>query len=369
MLIKLLTLYLITICINFKEKTRNLQCSNSPISDDLRTNNHRLMSLALCCVECASQKFNKVEKCLDGCKRSSSGNLNFKNIMSTESLKLLCRDDRRMVLTSNAQNSDSNESNIYIVKIAQYSRDSSDDVEFFVLSITVVNPNYPTPAIIKEKHCSSCELFKILREKGRTHFRYAEGPSLERNVAVINLESELHQLTLKDELFYSPPLVIRSPPIGEMFPTACHDPQHPIFQITNREMPLRCIESYLRIYSDQVNHIAMSMSVNKNNRVLGITPPSSNTSTFILPDLIPDTKYNISLASINKRLEYAIIANNENIKVFGFKADSEDLEHITATVKWSPSDDMCYFYELIWHSETDTMSLPNVHQVNDLLLR
>lgn len=60
MLIKLLTLSLITICINFKEKTRNLQCSNSPISDDLRANNHRLMSLAWCCVECASQKFNKV---------------------------------------------------------------------------------------------------------------------------------------------------------------------------------------------------------------------------------------------------------------------------------------------------------------------
>lgn len=83
--------------------------------------------------------------------------------------------------------------------------------------------------------------------------------------------------------------------------------------------------------------------------------------------------------------EYAIIANNEvfstlrqnlkpkkierqNIRVISYQQDPTDVHHLSATTTWKPSDDMCYFYELIWHSLTDTMELPKVIEVNDVSL-
>lgn len=86
---------------------------------------------------------------------------------------------------------------------------------------------------------------------------------------------------------------------------------------------------------------------------------------------------------MNLGREYAIIANNEvyttlrqnlkpkkiekqNIRVISYHQDPTDVNYLSATVTWKPSDDMCYFYELIWHSLTDTMALPKVFEVHDV---
>lgn len=52
MLIKLITYSLLTICINFKEKSGNVPCSNPSMSDTIQENNNRLMYMARCCVQC-----------------------------------------------------------------------------------------------------------------------------------------------------------------------------------------------------------------------------------------------------------------------------------------------------------------------------
>lgn len=86
---------------------------------------------------------------------------------------------------------------------------------------------------------------------------------------------------------------------------------------------------------------------------------------------------------MNLDREYAIIANNEvfstlrqnlkprriekqNIRVISYQQDPTDVSRLSATVTWKPSDDMCYFYELIWHSLTDTMTQPKVVEVHDV---
>ncbi|KAL5289354.1 tor family protein [Megaselia abdita] len=242
MLIKLITYSLLTICINFKDKGGNPPCSSPSMSDMIRENNNRLMFIARCCVQCLEN--NTVEeqqrKCLDYCKRNTSEKLVFKNIMSTESLKLLCRDDRRLVFSLQSRDSHPN-GTIYIVKIMKYFMNSTDLVEIYM----------------------------------------------------------------------------------------------------------------------------------------------SNTSTFQLPSLYPGTKYNISIASLNLDLEYAIIANNEvfstirqnlkpkkiekqNIHVISYQQDPTNMSHLSATITWKPSDDMCYYYELLWYSTSDTMALPKVFEVHDI---
>lgn len=70
-------------------------------------------------------------KCLDDCERSTSEKLVFKKIMSTESLRLLCRDDKRLVFTSEGRESQSN-GTIYIFKIV---KNSSDMAEIYMVSV------------------------------------------------------------------------------------------------------------------------------------------------------------------------------------------------------------------------------------------
>uniref|UniRef100_T1H444 Uncharacterized protein n=1 Tax=Megaselia scalaris TaxID=36166 RepID=T1H444_MEGSC len=70
---------------------------------------------------------------------------------------------------------------------------------------------------------------------------------------------------------------------------ACHGPKHPNFDITNRDMPQRCIKSSFRIYSDQINHhipkedyVRAAMSASKNNRMLGARPPANKNGDLIM---------------------------------------------------------------------------------------
>lgn len=71
---------------------------------------------------------------MENCKRTTSEKLDFKNIMSTESLTMLCRDDRRLVFKSLGRDDVQSNDSIYIVKMAKYQMDSSDNVEIYMVS-------------------------------------------------------------------------------------------------------------------------------------------------------------------------------------------------------------------------------------------
>ena len=93
--------------------------------------------------------------------------------------------------------------------------------------------------------------------------------------------------------------------LTQQFLLACHDPRHSNFEVVNREMPLRCIRSDLRSFSDRVtphipnpinptslrsamktihtNSVSTATSHSNVNRVLGTRPPKVDKSEETLP--------------------------------------------------------------------------------------